>query len=161
MKKEYVLITPARNEEIYIEKTIQSVISQTVLPQKWVIVSDSSTDNTDEIVRTMNGIRIIMEEVDKNKELKELHDKTFQKIEKEEIARGGGAYFLVFSITFSAVLRELLPYLRSQVAVKSIEMIQKKFNVDEETAILYYKKIQEMNKTGSLEGLISSLKGLF
>lgn len=52
MKKlSYVLITPARNEETYIEKTIQSVISQTVLPVKWVIVSDGSTDRTDEIIR--------------------------------------------------------------------------------------------------------------
>lgn len=48
---EYVLITPARNEEAFIEKTIRSVISQTVLPLKWVIVSDGSTDRTDDIVR--------------------------------------------------------------------------------------------------------------
>jgi len=46
----YVLITPARNEEAYIEHTIKSVISQTVLPMKWVIVSDGSTDRTDAIV---------------------------------------------------------------------------------------------------------------
>ena len=46
----YALITPAYNEEAYIEKTIQSVITQTVLPEKWVIVSDGSTDRTDEIV---------------------------------------------------------------------------------------------------------------
>jgi poly-beta-1,6-N-acetyl-D-glucosamine synthase len=46
----YVLISPARNEEANIEKTIQSVISQTVLPKKWVIVSDGSNDSTDEIV---------------------------------------------------------------------------------------------------------------
>ena len=47
----FAIITPARNEEAYIEKTIQSVISQTVLPEKWVIVSDGSTDHTDEIVQ--------------------------------------------------------------------------------------------------------------
>ncbi|MGH9599334.1 MAG: glycosyltransferase [Terracidiphilus sp.] len=46
----YVLITPARNEAQLIEQTIQSVIAQTVLPLKWVIVSDGSTDGTDEIV---------------------------------------------------------------------------------------------------------------
>ncbi len=46
----YVLITPARNEEQCIEKTIKSVISQTVLPQRWIIVSDGSTDKTDNIV---------------------------------------------------------------------------------------------------------------
>jgi biofilm PGA synthesis N-glycosyltransferase PgaC len=47
----YVLITPARNEAAFIERTIQSVISQSVLPLKWVIVSDGSTDSTDDIVR--------------------------------------------------------------------------------------------------------------
>ena len=46
----YVIITPARNEEAYIEKTIQSVISQTILPRKWIIVSDGSTDKTEEII---------------------------------------------------------------------------------------------------------------
>jgi glycosyltransferase involved in cell wall biosynthesis len=46
----YVLITPARNEEAFIEKTIESVIHQTVLPVKWVIVDDGSTDRTADIV---------------------------------------------------------------------------------------------------------------
>ena len=46
----YVLITPARNEEKYIDKTLKSVINQTVLPMQWIIVSDGSTDSTDEIV---------------------------------------------------------------------------------------------------------------
>jgi glycosyltransferase involved in cell wall biosynthesis len=48
----YVLITPAHNEEAYIEGTIKSMISQTVLPKKWIIVSDGSTDRTDEIVKS-------------------------------------------------------------------------------------------------------------
>jgi glycosyltransferase involved in cell wall biosynthesis len=46
-----VLITPARNEEEHLEKTIRSVISQSVLPTKWIIVSDGSTDRTDDIVK--------------------------------------------------------------------------------------------------------------
>lgn len=46
----YVLITPARNEGAFIELTIRSVIGQTVVPRKWIIVSDGSTDNTDDIV---------------------------------------------------------------------------------------------------------------
>ena len=46
----YVLITPARNEAAFIEKTIQSMIHQTVLPSKWVIVDDGSSDDTAEIV---------------------------------------------------------------------------------------------------------------
>lgn len=47
----YVLITPARNEEAYLEGTIQSVVAQTVRPVRWVIVSDGSTDGTDEIAK--------------------------------------------------------------------------------------------------------------
>ncbi len=46
----YVLITPARNEEAYIEKTLRSVVSQTVVPEQWVIVDDASTDSTAELV---------------------------------------------------------------------------------------------------------------
>ena len=47
----YILITPARNEEKFIEKTIHSMIAQTVVPAKWVIVNDGSTDATGSIVR--------------------------------------------------------------------------------------------------------------
>ncbi len=47
----YVLITPARNEAAYIEHTLESVTGQTLLPRKWVIVNDGSTDATGEIVR--------------------------------------------------------------------------------------------------------------
>ncbi len=49
-KLSYVLISPARNEAAFIEKTIQSMTKQTVLPLKWVIVDDGSTDETREIV---------------------------------------------------------------------------------------------------------------
>jgi glycosyltransferase involved in cell wall biosynthesis len=48
----YVLVTPAWNEESHLEAVIRSVAQQTVLPTRWVIVSDGSTDRTDEIVRT-------------------------------------------------------------------------------------------------------------
>ncbi len=44
------LITPARNEEAFIEQTIRSVIGQTVLPLRWIIVSDGSTDSTNSIL---------------------------------------------------------------------------------------------------------------
>jgi glycosyltransferase involved in cell wall biosynthesis len=47
----YALVTPARNEAALIEQTIRSVIAQSVLPRKWIIVSDGSTDGTDEIVQ--------------------------------------------------------------------------------------------------------------
>jgi glycosyltransferase involved in cell wall biosynthesis len=48
----YALVTAARNEEALIEQTIRSVVAQSHRPLRWVIVSDGSTDRTDEIVRT-------------------------------------------------------------------------------------------------------------
>jgi glycosyltransferase involved in cell wall biosynthesis len=47
---EYLVITPARNEQAFLELTIQSMTRQTILPVCWLIVSDGSTDRTDEIV---------------------------------------------------------------------------------------------------------------
>jgi hypothetical protein len=49
--KEYVLITAARNEEAHIRKTLESIVNQTRRPKAWIVVSDSSTDRTDEFVR--------------------------------------------------------------------------------------------------------------
>ncbi len=48
----YVLATAAYNEEALIERTIQSVLAQTVAPAAWVIVSDGSSDRTDQIVHS-------------------------------------------------------------------------------------------------------------
>ena len=48
----YVLITPAHNEERFIAKTLESMVAQTLLPEHWVIVDDGSTDRTAEIVRS-------------------------------------------------------------------------------------------------------------
>ena len=47
----YVLVTPARNEAQYLEATIQAMVAQTHRPLKWIIVSDGSTDGTDDIVQ--------------------------------------------------------------------------------------------------------------
>jgi len=48
----YYIIIPAYNEEKYIALTLQSILSQTVLPKKIVVVNDNSTDKTAEIVST-------------------------------------------------------------------------------------------------------------
>jgi biofilm PGA synthesis N-glycosyltransferase PgaC len=46
----YVLISPVKDEEKFIEKTIESVCQQTVRPLKWIIVDDGSRDRTSEII---------------------------------------------------------------------------------------------------------------
>jgi glycosyltransferase involved in cell wall biosynthesis len=68
----YALVTAAYNEEGYIEQTIESVVAQVLLPALWVIVSDGSTDRTDEIVQryaaTHSFIRLIRRERDHNRD---------------------------------------------------------------------------------------------
>lgn len=52
----FVIITPARNESRTLEATIRSVVAQSLKPSEWVIVSDGSTDETDEIARRWSRI---------------------------------------------------------------------------------------------------------
>jgi glycosyltransferase involved in cell wall biosynthesis len=47
----FVLVTPARNEERFIQRTIDSVVGQTHRPIRWIIVDDGSTDDTAAIAR--------------------------------------------------------------------------------------------------------------
>jgi glycosyltransferase involved in cell wall biosynthesis len=48
----YYIVIPAHNEEKFIGLTLDSLISQTVLPKKAVIVNDNSTDQTGSIVQS-------------------------------------------------------------------------------------------------------------
>ena len=47
----YAIITPAFNEADFIEKTIESVLCQTIPAEKWIIVDDGSNDATAEIIK--------------------------------------------------------------------------------------------------------------
>lgn len=65
-KHKYIIITPVRDEALYIERTLESVSSQTILPSQWLIVDDGSVDGTGEILdihaaRT-NWIKVIHRE---------------------------------------------------------------------------------------------------
>ena len=46
----YYIVIPSHNEEKFISLTLQSLVEQTVLPKKIVVVNDNSTDKTEEIV---------------------------------------------------------------------------------------------------------------
>jgi glycosyltransferase involved in cell wall biosynthesis len=50
----YYIIIPAYNEEAFMALTLQSLVEQTVLPSKIVVVNDSSTDSTAEIVTSFS-----------------------------------------------------------------------------------------------------------
>jgi biofilm PGA synthesis N-glycosyltransferase PgaC len=50
MMKAYTLVTPARNEASFLPGVLDSVLAQSIRPLRWIIVSDGSTDDTNELV---------------------------------------------------------------------------------------------------------------
>lgn len=48
----YAVIIPAHNEALYIGRCLDSVVSQSCLPNELIVVNDHSTDHTEEIVNT-------------------------------------------------------------------------------------------------------------
>lgn len=51
----YSIISPVKNEVHVIQKTIDSVLNQSVKPVEWIIVDDSSTDGTERILKELSG----------------------------------------------------------------------------------------------------------
>ena len=51
----YVIVTAAHNEEDNLDRLVACVLAQTVKPLVWIIVSDGSTDRTDEIAGRYAG----------------------------------------------------------------------------------------------------------
>ena len=47
----FLIITPACNEEKFLQKTIDSVVNQSHLPVEWIIINDGSTDETGQIIK--------------------------------------------------------------------------------------------------------------
>lgn len=70
MDKIYVLISPVKNEESKIEKTIECVMNQSILPRKWIIVDDGSTDNTPAIIEKIASKVDFIEVITRNKDEK-------------------------------------------------------------------------------------------
>lgn len=46
----YVVITPVKDEEKHVQRTLEAMVHQTVKPVRWIIVDDGSTDQTPEIL---------------------------------------------------------------------------------------------------------------
>ena len=64
----YYIIIPAYNEEAFMALTLQSLVEQTVLPSKIIVVNDSSTDTTAEIVTSFSEKFPFITLVNKNSE---------------------------------------------------------------------------------------------
>ena len=46
----YYVVIPAHNEAGFIQKTLQSLVNQSLLPEKVIVVNDNSTDNTEQLI---------------------------------------------------------------------------------------------------------------
>lgn len=61
--RRYLLISPCRDEEEYVRRTLESVASQSVKPHLWIIVDDGSSDGTpailEEYARRLPFLRIV------------------------------------------------------------------------------------------------------
>jgi hypothetical protein len=55
-----VVVMPARNEEGFIERAIESVERQTLQPKLFVVVDDGSVDSTTEIVRRHSWVTLVI-----------------------------------------------------------------------------------------------------
>lgn len=53
--RDYIIVTPCKNEENNISSLANSVINQTIKPKIWVIVDDGSTDSTPEILKNLTS----------------------------------------------------------------------------------------------------------
>ena len=63
----YVVVSPVRDEERYVERTLVSMIQQQVKPVRWIIVDDGSSDRTPEVLaryaKKQGFIQIVRREV--------------------------------------------------------------------------------------------------
>jgi len=69
MNSKYIIVTPVKNEEKFIGQTINSVINQTIKPQRWIIVNDGSTDKTGQIIQQFATQFTWIQEIENEKSL--------------------------------------------------------------------------------------------
>ena len=68
---EYYVIIPAHNEADFLSSTLESVVKQSLLPKKVIVVNDNSTDNTEKIIdRYSNNFSFILK---RNRRSSEIH----------------------------------------------------------------------------------------
>ena len=49
--KKFAIVTPVKDEINFFPKTVNSILSQEVKPQKWIIIDDGSEDGTTELIK--------------------------------------------------------------------------------------------------------------
>jgi|5_EtaG_2_1085323.scaffolds.fasta_scaffold00149_4 glycosyltransferase involved in cell wall biosynthesis len=65
--KIYIII-PAHNEEAYIQGMLQSIVGQSIIPKKVIVVNDASTDGTQKTIDEFSEKHLFIESVSLNSE---------------------------------------------------------------------------------------------
>jgi poly-beta-1,6-N-acetyl-D-glucosamine synthase len=87
----YLVVSPVKDEERYIETTMRSMVNQTVLPCLWIVVDDGSRDSTPEILKRYaseyDWIRVL-------------------RVERDSVRRPGWAEICAFAKGYEAAAKE-------------------------------------------------------
>jgi poly-beta-1,6-N-acetyl-D-glucosamine synthase len=92
----YIVITPVRDEESYVEQTILSMISQTAKPKRWIIVDDGSQDRTGDII---------------NKYEKQYSWIQSVRLKRNTARQPGGAVIVAFNEGYNLVKEEVFDFI--------------------------------------------------
>lgn len=60
---DYYIVIPIHNEEAYLESTLNSILGQTLLPKKVILVNDNSTDSTETIINSFSSKHSIFQKL--------------------------------------------------------------------------------------------------
>lgn len=97
MDRRYIIVTPAKNESEFIEKTFSSVLKQTVLPTKWIIVDDESDDNSYDLVKELskdiNWVQVVKSNI------------------KDKVRTGGSKVVQAFNVGYKLIENESFEYI--------------------------------------------------
>ena len=60
---DYYIVIPIHNEEAYLESTLNSILGQTLLPKKVILVNDNSTDSTEAIINSFSSKHTVFQKL--------------------------------------------------------------------------------------------------
>jgi poly-beta-1,6-N-acetyl-D-glucosamine synthase len=61
MEPRILIVSPVRNESAHIERVVRAVAAQELVPARWVVIDDRSTDGTLELLRSLEAEVCFME----------------------------------------------------------------------------------------------------
>lgn len=119
----------ARNEEKFIGKTLENLLTQELLPYRIIVVNDGSTDKTDEITHSFNHVEVVNrkntgQNLQARKELANTINAGLQKLDDDkncEFVMVTGADLLLQKNYFSTIISRMKPNPKIAIASGIVE----------------------------------------